>query len=137
MGPDYSITINVSVDLTISILLMPLVIVSFNDVSAVINFVGGWLGEGCSTAKAASQNLFEQGARFKRPTLWLYGRNDPFYSISHSQENFAAFQKAGGQGSFLEFDVPGGNGHFVIGHPQLWSAPIGEYLSSLAGDGYK
>lgn len=108
-----------------------------DQISAVINFVGGWLGEGCSTAKAVSQNLFEQGARFKRPTLWLYGRNDPFYSISHSQENFAAFQKAGGQGSFLEFDVPGGNGHFVIGHPQLWSAPIGEYLSSLAGDGYK
>jgi dienelactone hydrolase len=106
-------------------------------ISAVINFVGGWLGEGCSTAKAVNQSLFEQGARFRRPTLWLYGRRDPLYSIPHSRENFAAFQKAGGQGSFLEFDVPGGFGHGLIGHPQLWSAPIGEYLCSLAGDGYK
>jgi len=103
----------------------------------VVNFVGGWLGEGCATASAVSQALFEQGARFKRPTLWLYGRHDPFYSISHSRENFAAFRKAGGQGSFLEFDVPGGYGHFVIGQPQLWSAPIEDYLNSLADGGHK
>ena len=83
---------------------------------------------------SVNQTLFEQGGRFKRPTLWLYGRHDPFYSITHSRENFAAFQKAGGQGSFLEFDVPGGYGHDVIRHPQLWSAPIGNYLSSLAED---
>jgi pimeloyl-ACP methyl ester carboxylesterase len=101
-------------------------------ISSVINFVGGWVGDGCATASAINQNLFEQGARFKRPTLWLYGRHDPFYSTSHSRENFAAFQKAGGQGSFLEFDVPGGYGHGVINHPLLWSTPIGTYLDSLA-----
>lgn len=98
----------------------------------VINLVGGWVGDGCGTARTVNQGLFEQGAPFKRPTLWLYGRHDPFYAISHSRENFAAFQKAGGQGSFLEFDVPGGYGHGVIDHPQLWSAPIGTYLDSLA-----
>jgi dienelactone hydrolase len=98
----------------------------------VINLVGGWVGDSCVTVNAVNQSLFEQGGRFKRPTLWLYGRHDPFYSISHSRGNFAAFQKAGGQGSFLEFDVPGGYGHDVIRHPQLWSAPIGNYLSSLA-----
>jgi dienelactone hydrolase len=106
-------------------------------ISAVINLVGGWVGDGCSTANAINQPLFEQGARFKRPTLWLYGRHDPFYSISHSRENFAAFQKAGGQGSFLEFDVPGSYGHGVINHPQLWSAPIRDYLGSLAEDEQK
>jgi dienelactone hydrolase len=98
----------------------------------VINLVGGWVSDRCGTARAINQSLFEQGARFKRPTLWLYGQHDPFYSISHSRENFAAFQTAGGQGSFLEFDVPGGNGHGVIDHPQLWSVPIGTYLDSLA-----
>src|SRR5713101_1111971 len=98
---------------------------------AVINFVGGWVGDGCATAQVVNQSLFEQGARLNRPMLWLYGRRDPFYSVPHSRENFAAFQKAGGQGSFLEFDVPSGNGHDVIGHPQLWSSPIGDYLNSL------
>jgi pimeloyl-ACP methyl ester carboxylesterase len=106
-------------------------------ISGVINFVGGWVGDGCTTASAVNQNLFERGARFKRPTLWLYGRHDPFYSISHSRENFAAFQKAGGQGSFLEFDVPGGYGHYVVGHPQLWSAPVGDYLNSLVEEEHR
>jgi len=36
---------------------------------AVINFVGGWVGDGCVTAKTINEILFEQGARFKRPTL--------------------------------------------------------------------
>jgi dienelactone hydrolase len=104
---------------------------------AVINFVGGWVSDACPTAKAINQTLFQQGARLSRPTLWLYGRNDPMYSISHSRENFAAFQKAGGQGAFLEFDTLGGYGHGVINHRQLWSAPVRDYLGSLAEDEHK
>jgi dienelactone hydrolase len=100
----------------------------------VLNWAGGWLGDSCATATDVNQTLFKQGARFKRPTLWLYGQHDPFYSIAHSRENFSAFQKAGGQGSFLEFDVPGGYGHAVINHPQQWSGPAGTYLDSLAAN---
>jgi len=99
----------------------------------VINFAGGWLSEQrCPEAKLVSQTLFKQGVNFGRPTIWLYGRNDPFYSIPFSQANFSAFQDAGGQGVFLEYDVPGGNGHMVISHPSLWSTPVGSYLDSLA-----
>jgi dienelactone hydrolase len=100
-------------------------------VAGVINFVGGWLGEGCPTAEAVNQKLFARGAGFKGPMLWLYGRSDPFYSVQHSRANFAAFEKAGGAGAFLEFDVPGGNGHFLLGYKQLWSAAVADYLGSL------
>jgi dienelactone hydrolase len=102
-----------------------------DQISGVINFVGGWLGTGCDTANRINGTLFERGARFGRPMLWLYGHHDPFYDIQHSQNNFMVFQKAGGQGTFLEFNVPGGNGHFVLGTPELWEAPVAEYLSSL------
>jgi dienelactone hydrolase len=96
----------------------------------VINFVGGWLGEACSRASTVNQALFERGAHYGRPTIWLYGQGDPFYSIAHSRNNFAAFEKAGGQGTFFEF---GPNpGHFVFANPDLWSGPIGKYLDSLA-----
>src|SRR5262249_54193546 len=98
----------------------------------VINFVGGILAYSCAMKSFANQTLFKQGARLSRPMLWLYGRNDPAYSIAHSQENFSAFREAGGQGSFLEYDVPGGNGHIIIYYPSLWSTPVGEYLDSLA-----
>jgi dienelactone hydrolase len=96
----------------------------------VINFVGGWLGEACSRASTVNQALFERGAHYGRPTIWLYGKGDPFYSIAHSRSNFAAFEKAGGQGTFFEF---GGNpGHFVFADPDLWSGPIDRYLDALA-----
>ena len=100
-------------------------------VAGVINFVGGWLGEGSVTGSTVKRLLFERGASYGRPTIWLYGRNDSFYSIAHSRENFAAFEKAGGQGEFLEFDMPFGQGHSVIGRPNLWSGPLDSYLSSL------
>jgi pimeloyl-ACP methyl ester carboxylesterase len=103
-----------------------------DQIFTVINFVGGWKGEGCETAKVVNQTLFGQGAPFSGRTLWLYGRRDPFYSIPHSRENFAAFEKAGGQGTFLEFDVTGGNGHYLMGYSELWSGPVGDYLDSLA-----
>ena len=100
-------------------------------VAGVINFVGGWLGEGCWTASAVNHALFERGALYGRPTIWLYGQNDSFYSIAHSRDNFAAFEKAGGKGKFLEFEAAVGQGHGLIGRPKLWSGPIDLYLNSL------
>lgn len=104
-----------------------------DQIGGVLNFVGGWLGEGCTTAKVVNENLFERGARFREPMLWLYGRSDPYYSMPHSQDNFAAFRRAGGQGTFLEFDVPRGNGHALMGYTQLWSAATSNYLNALKG----
>ena len=102
-----------------------------DQVFGVINFVGGWMGTGCGTASRLNGTLFMRGARFDRPTLWLYGDQDPFYDIQHSRKNFILFQSAGGQGTFLEFNVPGGHGHAVLSAPELWEGPVAEYLSSL------
>ena len=99
----------------------------------VVNFVGGWLGEGCSVAEFVNQTLFARGARFGRPTIWLYGQNDHFYSIAHSKKNFEAFEKTGGQGEFFEFDMPSDVGHNVIHYPDLWAGPVGNYLNFLSG----
>jgi dienelactone hydrolase len=103
------------------------------DIFGIINFVGGWLGEGygCSAAGAVNKALFERGSAYLRSIIWLYGRGDTFYSIAHSRDNFSAFEKAGGRGAFYEFDMPPGRGHFVLNHPDLWSGPIDRYLKSL------
>lgn len=103
-----------------------------DQVAGAINFVGGWLGDGCSSAHLVNTTLFKQGAGFGRQTLWLYGRNDPFYTIQHSRKNFEAFESAAGEGLFMEFDVPGGYGHGLIGYDALWSEPIERYLHSMA-----
>ena len=102
-----------------------------DQIFGVINFVGGWMGTGCDTASRLNGTLFVRGARFDRRTLWLYGDQDPFYDIEHSRNNFTLFQSAGGQGTFLEFNVPGGYGHAVLSAPELWEGPVAEYLSTL------
>jgi len=64
---------------------------------------------------------------FYQPTKFQF-----IINIAHSRDNFAAFEKAGGQGKFFEFDMPPGQGHSLIGRPSLWSGPRDSYLSSLA-----
>jgi dienelactone hydrolase len=104
------------------------------EVAGVINFVGGWMGEGCRNAGEINGTLFKRGGMFPHPTLWLYGDHDPFYSLDHSRANFAAFQAADGKGSFFDFEVPGGNGHMVIYFPPLWTDHVDGYLHAIGAE---
>jgi dienelactone hydrolase len=97
-------------------------------IKGVINFVGGWLGIGCPTASTVNQALFERGAHYPGDTIWLYGDGDPFYSLSHSRENFAAFQVAGGKGAFHAFPPPESSGHRIVAYPDLWASLVDVYL---------
>lgn len=98
----------------------------------VVNFVGGWLGEGCGDADEVNKTLFSHGGAYPRETLWLYGQDDAYYSLSYSRSNFAAFQDAGGRGAFLEFSVRGeNNGHWVHVIPTLWNDVLLGYLDDL------
>ena len=100
-------------------------------VKGVINFVGGWLGRECQTADSVNRRLFQRGARYPGDTLWLYGNGDPYYSLSSSQDGFAAFQKAGGKGTFNAFRQPENIGHRLVGYPEVWSSVVDEYLKHI------
>ena len=98
----------------------------------VVNFVGGWIGDRCPNATTINTTTFKRGAKFQKLTLWLYGDQDPFYSLSHSKTNFAAFLAAGGKGRFVSYWVPGRNsGHSVIANPNLWTEDVTQYLESI------
>ena len=97
---------------------------------AVMNFAGGWVSERCPYANDINQDLFRLGKDFDRPTIWLYGYKDPFYSLRHSRKNFAAFRAAGGQGAFHEFVPPEGlSGHQIDAASELWTAALEAYLT--------
>jgi hypothetical protein len=49
-----------------------------DEISGVINFVGGWLGETCHEAFEINAALFRRGGQYNRPTLWVYGNNDRY-----------------------------------------------------------
>jgi dienelactone hydrolase len=97
-----------------------------------INFVGGWLGEGCGDFAAVNRSLFVDGAAFPGRSLWIYAEGDSFYSLEHSRSNFDAFTGAGGVGDFEVFQRdPGRNGHFIINDPQRWGAAADAYIGRL------
>ena len=97
-----------------------------------INFVGGWLGEGCGDFAAVNRSLFVDGAAFPGRSLWIYAEGDSFYSLEHSRANFDAFTGAGGVGDFEVFQRdPGRNGHFIINDPQRWGATVDAYIGRL------
>jgi dienelactone hydrolase len=97
-----------------------------------VNFVGGWLGEGCGDYASVNRTLFEQGAAFQGPSLWLYATGDSFYSLDHSQENFAAFTAAGGQGTLEIFTRAAGlNGHFLVNDSALWGDELAAWLEQV------
>lgn len=99
---------------------------------AAINFVGGWISEGCGDYRSINRTLFVAGAGFPGPSLWLYGENDSFYSLAYSRTNYEAFSFAGGLGTMLELRrAPGLNGHFVINDPELWGPPMEDFLIQL------
>lgn len=97
-----------------------------------INFVGGWIGEGCGDYRDINRSLFVGGAAFPGTSLWLYGTNDSFYSIAHSRSNFDAFTASGGVGRFLEFSrAPGLNGHFLVNDRELWQGAVDQWLDEV------
>jgi dienelactone hydrolase len=97
-----------------------------------LNFVGGWLGEGCGDHASVNRSLFVSAAPFQGPSLWLYGANDSFYSLEYSRSQHAAYVQAGGLGSFHQFTrAPGLNGHFLINDPALWTDVVDEFLDGL------
>jgi len=103
-----------------------------DQVLGVINFVGGWLSETCSTAAIVNKTLFRWGSGYERPTLWLYGKDDPTYSLQHSRENFDAYVQAGGRGSFFDFPVPSSTGgHLLVEWPEHWSSRVDQYLRAI------
>lgn len=103
------------------------------DTRGVINFVGGWLGEGCGNS--VSQQIFGRGKGFGTDMLWLYGERDSFYSIAHSRGNFEAFVAAGGHARFEVFDLgEGRNGHFLVSRPELWTPAVADYLRRIGLD---
>ncbi|RLJ59968.1 dienelactone hydrolase family protein [Litoreibacter meonggei] len=102
-----------------------------DEAAGVINFVGGWVSEGCCDAPI-NRPLFRRIGLFDGPVLSIYGEEDAFYSIDHSRSNLAEMEMEGANSELLIVEVPGyGKGHWVTTQPNLWEEVIGEYLNSI------
>lgn len=101
-------------------------------VHGVLNFVGGWLSESCTTGVEVNQELFSRGAHYPRETLWLYADHDPFYSVDHSRRNFECYKRAGGEGTFQMMSTDEGqNGHMKVFETHTWARAVSDYLERI------
>jgi dienelactone hydrolase len=102
-----------------------------DEVAGVINFVGGWVSEGCCDAPI-NPTLFRRIGSFGGPVISIYGEEDAYYSIEHSRSNLAEMDKLGTNSQLHIVEVPGyGKGHWAMTKPNLWEEVIREYLNSI------
>jgi len=96
--------------------------------AGVINFVGGWMGEGFGDPEV-NPTLFRRTGRYDGSVLSIYGEEDPFYSIEHSLSNLAAMEEMGAESEVHVVSVPGYNrGHWLMFQPTLWEEIVSDYL---------
>ncbi len=102
-------------------------------VKAVINFVGGWMGEGC-TKYMYDPNLryFKRsGAKTTTPMLFLYADNDSYYSKEAIKSYARAFEKAGGKITFRLYESVGEDGHHLSRYRNVWLKDMEDFLESV------
>jgi dienelactone hydrolase len=100
---------------------------------AVINFVGGWVSDKCSSEAGMDINasLFsEAGKKAKAPNLFLYATRDSFYSVSSIYTLTDAFLRAGGIVDLKMYDMDvGANGHALFyQYWRKWNSDLDEFL---------
>ena len=94
--------------------------------------VGGWVEEACEEAYAINHHVLSDAHAFQGPNLWLYGNGDTVYSARHSHALFAAYRTAGGQGTYLQADLPwDGSGHMILSYPKIYHEEIAAFLDDL------
>ena len=106
-----------------------------------VNFVGGWIGDFSGSwivrlfydyMEKINTVSFIRGAGFSKPTIWLYGENDSFYSLEHSKKNFDAFISADGIGTFHSYSLgEKRNGHYISAIPDLWRDDLEVFINKL------
>lgn len=101
------------------------------NVAGVINFSGGWFGEGMPEAEFNFETFQKSGHDARVPMLWLYADHDSYYSLKFDEREFSKFREAGGRGDFVEFrDIPG-EGHLLCLWVDRWQDKVTSYLNGL------
>ena len=102
------------------------------NIIGVINFSGGWFGEGMGSASDFNFEEFQKAGRdSKVPMLWLYADHDEFYSLKFVEREFSKFRDAGGRGELVEVrDIPG-DGHMLCLWVDRWQNQVANYLKCL------
>jgi len=93
--------------------------------------IGGAIGQVCHADRMV-RDAGRLGATATIPMLWLYARNDSFFSPDLGRAMYAAFTSAGGKAEFVETRIFGNDGHALFvgdGGSGVWGPPLERYLA--------
>jgi dienelactone hydrolase len=103
-----------------------------------INFAGGNGGEPIKSPErpcgdhVIKDTFAKYGTLNKVPTLWLYSVNDKFWGEQLPKDWFAAFQKAGGRGQFINLPAYKEDGHSIFrGNPDAWKNDFEKFIKEI------
>lgn len=103
-----------------------------DDVSGVINFVGGWMGGPVAGLNTPWFARAGQGAGQKVPQLWIYGAPDAYYDEAHTRQNFQAFTANGGRAELIYHTAQQSfDGHSIRFHSDLWRDRADRFVRML------
>jgi dienelactone hydrolase len=102
----------------------------------VINFSGGWFRIAANQPPESVTFMHDQfrlaGQRNKGPMLWLYREGDARFPPAAIQGFYESFRKPGGNAELHVYsNNTGGDGHFFVNQPSLWSADLQTYLAKI------
>jgi len=93
---------------------------------AVINFAGGWTGDGCDRYGEGFNvpTFAAAGRRVRVPTLWLYAEGDRYYGAASIRRYHETFAQSGGPATCSD-------GHRLVDRVDLWGPAVDEFLRGL------
>ena len=72
------------------------------------------------------------GATARLPTLWLYSENDRLWGNTLPRQWFAAFEGAGGHGTFRALPADRNNGHYIFSrNAPAWQPAVAAFAAGL------
>jgi dienelactone hydrolase len=103
-----------------------------------VNFVGGDGGDPIKNPNnPCDAHLIESyftslGSQTKVPSLWFYSVNDKYWGEKLPKDWFAAFQKAGGKGRFVNLPAYKDDGHSIFnGNPESWKSDFEKFIKEI------
>jgi dienelactone hydrolase len=100
-----------------------------SEVTAVINFCGGWYPYAPVTSPYYANA--GRGAADKVPQLWLYADNDRLYDAALIRDYVQAFTASGGRARFELLHGLPGDGHLLRLYPDRWRSIADQFLATL------
>ncbi len=104
-------------------------------VKGLVNFAGGLRQDGCAgweSTLARAAGSYGEATRI--PSLWFYGDNDSYFSVSTYSAMFKRYTASGGPARLVAFGVFGNDAHAMFGSPdglRIWQPEMTAFLTEI------